>query len=81
MSSLRRVIRYSFTDMEVSQSLNNWNLAFKSNHKAPGMWVTASYRWLLSSSHSKILSDGEISLKVRENTQARRYLNNSNTVI
>lgn len=61
MSSLRRAIRYGFTDLEVSHSLNNWYLGFKSNHKVPGKWVSASYRWLLSSSHSKIFS-----LKVRE---------------
>lgn len=65
MSSLRRAIRYSFTDLEVSHSLNDGYLAFKSNHKVPGKWVKASYRWLLSSSHSKNFSDGEISLKVR----------------
>lgn len=80
MSSLRRAIRYGFTDLEVSHSLNNGYLAFKSNHKAPGKWATASYKWLCSSSHGKILSDGEINLKVKENTQAR-YLNNSNIVI
>lgn len=61
MSSLRRAIRYGFTDLKVSHSLNNWYLGFKSNHKVPGKWVSASYRWLLSSSHSKIFS-----LKVRE---------------
>lgn len=73
MSSLRRAIRYGFTDLEVSHSLNNWYLGFKSNHKVPGKWVSASYRWLLSSSHSKIFSDVEISLEVREKHTGKTF--------